>query len=161
MISLRTVLRISAVFVVVLGLAIFAAAFRPSPAEPDPKVMSIKLPKDIKWSGSSSSPSQQAVLAGDPNKEGLYVVLTKWNPHNMSRPHFHPNDRFIHVVSGTWWVGSGSKYDPDNTTPLPAGSFVTHFGKQIHYDGAKDGEVILEIVGMGPATATPAEQKAP
>ena len=38
--------------------------------------------------------------------------------------------------------------------PIPAGSFVTHFGKQVHYDGAKDGEVILQIVGMGPATST-------
>jgi hypothetical protein len=32
-------------------------------------------------------------------------------------------------------------------------------GKQIHFDGAKDVEVVLEIVGMGPATATPAEEK--
>jgi hypothetical protein len=44
---------------------------------------------------------------------------------------------------------------------MPAGTFVQHFGKQIHYDGAKDGEVILEIVGMGPATQTAAEQKQP
>jgi hypothetical protein len=36
---------------------------------------------------------------------------------------------------------------------------VTHFGKQIHYDGAKDGDCVLEIVGMGPAAATQAEQK--
>jgi hypothetical protein len=56
-------------------------------------------------------------------------------------------------------VGTGTKYDPDSTTPIPAGSFVTHYGKQIHYDGAKDEEVTLEIVGMGPATSTPAEVK--
>ncbi len=128
-------------------------------SEPDPKVLSFKLPKDIKWSGSETSPNRQAVIAGDPSKEGLYIVLNKWNPHNMSRPHFHPNDRFITVIKGTWWVGTGPKYDPDSTTPMPEGSVVTHFGKQIHYDGAKDGEVILQIVGMGPATSTPAEQK--
>ena len=128
---------------------------------PDPKVLAFKLPKDIQWSGTSTSASQQAVLAGDPSKEGLYVVLTKWHPRNMSRPHFHPNDRFITVISGTWWVGTGPKYDPETTTPIPAGSFVTHFGKQIHYDGAKDEEVLLQIVGMGPATSTAAEQKPP
>jgi hypothetical protein len=77
----------------------------------------------------------------------------------MSRPHWHPHDRFITVISGTWWVGSGDKFDPDNTVPLAAGSFVTHFGKQIHYDGAKDEEAVLEIVGMGPATATDAERR--
>lgn len=121
-------------------------------AEPDPAVMSYVLPDDIEWSEGRGA--SQAVLVGDPSKPGLYVVLTKWHPGNMSRPHFHPNDRFITVLSGTWWVGWGETYDPDSTFPVPAGSFVTHFGNQIHYDGAKDEEVVLQIVGIGPATAT-------
>jgi hypothetical protein len=29
----------------------------------------------------------------------------------------------------------------------------------VHYDGAKDEPTVLEIVGEGPATATPAEVK--
>jgi hypothetical protein len=100
------------------------------------------------------------VLFGDPTKPGLYGVLNKWKAGNhFSHPHFHPNDRFITVISGTWWVGTGPKFDPDSTVPMPAGTFVTHFGKQIHYDGAKDSEAVLEIVGEGPATATPAEEK--
>lgn len=120
--------------------------------EPDPKALVFTLPADIKWSKGTTA--QQAVLVGDPAKEGLYVVLTKWLPHHNSRPHFHPNDRFITVISGTWWVGTGANYDPDGMKPMPAGSFVTHFGTQVHYDGAKDGEVVLQIVGMGPATST-------
>ena len=76
----------------------------------------------------------------------------------MSRPHFHPNDRYITVLSGTWWVGTGSKYDPASTVPLPAGSFVVHTGKQIHYDGAKEGDAVLQILGMGPADSTAAEK---
>ena len=56
-------------------------------------------------------------------------------------------------------MGTGSKFDPESTVPLSAGTFVTHFGKQIHYDSAKDVEAVLEIVGEGPATATPAEVK--
>lgn len=126
-------------------------------AEPDPKVMSYKLPDKIQWTGTGGN--RQAVLFGDPSKPGLYIVLTKWLPNNMSRPHFHPNDRYITVISGTWWVGWGNKYDPASTYPIPAGSYVTHFGNQIHYDGAKDGEVVLQIVGMGPATSTGAEAK--
>ena len=55
--------------------------------------------------------------------------------------------------------GTGAKFDPEATVSMPAGSFVMHFGKQVHYDGAKDGDTVLEIVGKGPATATPAEQK--
>jgi hypothetical protein len=139
--------------------AIVLIGMRPVQAgEADTASSIINLPKEIKWTGSPNGP-QNATLLGDPNKEGLYIVLTKWTPGHMSRPHFHPNDRYIHVLSGTWYVGWGPKYDPDSTFPMPAGSFVRHIGKQIHYDGAKTEECVLEIVGMGPATSTPAEQK--
>ena len=55
-------------------------------------------------------------------------------------------------------MGTGTKFSPEDTVPMPAGSFVTHFGKQVHYDSAKEGDTVLQIVGEGPATA-PAEQK--
>ena len=144
---------------VALVIGIFVSLGSDVAADIDPSAVVVKLPGSIQWSGSATSPSQNAVLMGDPSKPGLYIQLTKWHPHNMSRPHFHPNDRYITVISGTWWKGTGSKYDPDSTVPIPAGSFVTDVGKGIHYDGAKDEEVVLEIVGMGPATATSAEVK--
>jgi len=130
-----------------------------SASDLDPKAINIQLPNDIKWTGNANAGTQQAVLVGDPSKPGLYVVLQKWLPHHNSRPHFHPNDRYITVLSGTWWVNTGPKYDPDGFKPIPAGSFVIHYGKEIHYDGAKDEPCVLEIVGMGPATNTPAEEK--
>jgi hypothetical protein len=127
-------------------------------ADVDSKVLSFKPPNQIKWVENENG-GANAVLWGDPAKPGPYGVLTKWHAGHMSRPHFHPNNRYIYVISGTWWVGTGSKYDPNSTMAVPAGSFVTHYGKGIHYDGAKEGDVVLEIVGDGPATATPAEVK--
>ena len=135
-----------------------AQAPAPGASSLDPKVLAYQLPDQIQWKEDPSGPTT-SVLHGDPSKPGLYIMLVKWTPHHMSHPHWHPNDRFITVISGTWWVGTGPKFDPDKTVPMPAGSFVTHFGKEIHYDGAKDSEAVLEIVGDGPATATPAEQK--
>jgi len=79
-------------------------------------------------------------------------VLNRFKPGNFSKPHFHPNDRFITVIKGTWWVATGNKIDKDNMVPMPAGSFVTHFAKQVHWDGAKDEEAWLIIVGEGPGT---------
>jgi hypothetical protein len=38
---------------------------------------------------------------------------------------------------------------------MKPGTVVTHFGNQIHYDGARDEEAVIEIVGMGTAEATP------
>jgi hypothetical protein len=124
----------------------------------NPAAISITLPKDIKWVEGNGG-AAQAIMVGDPAKPGLYIVLTKWHAHHMSHPHFHPNDRYITVLQGTWWVGTGTKYDPDSTVAMPTGTFVKHVGKQIHYDGAKDEDVTLEILGMGPATSTPAEVK--
>jgi hypothetical protein len=154
-------LRISIVAATMTALLVSMGAARTAGREADglnPAAIAYKLPEQIAWKDDPIG-AKMAVLQGDPSKPGLYVVLVKWTPHHMSHPHFHPNDRFITVISGTWWVGTGAKFDPESTVPLPAGSFVMHFGKQIHYDGAKDGEAVLEIVGEGPATATPAEVK--
>ena len=142
-------------YIALFALALFLLPIRA--AEPDPKVMSYTLPDKINWVKGAASDT--ATLQGDPSKPGLYVQLTRWHAGNMSRPHTHPNDRYIYVISGTWWVGTGTKYDPNLTAPVAAGSYVVHPGKQVHWDGAKDGEVLLEIVGMGPATSTSAEQK--
>jgi hypothetical protein len=144
---------------VVLALvlaAMLGPGIRPISAQGglDPKAIDIKIPADIKWVKGNGSES--ATLVGDPSKPGLYVVLQKWLPNNNSRPHSHPNDRFITVISGTWWVNTGANYDPAGMKPVHAGSFVTHFANEVHYDGAKDGETVLQIVGIGPATARPA-----
>jgi hypothetical protein len=143
-----------------LGMAASAAIFgSASAADLDPAAIAYILPDKIAWKQTSPG-SQQAVLVGDPSKPGPYVVLNKWLAgNNMSRPHFHPNDRFIMVLKGTWWMGTGDKFDPASTTPVPAGTFVTHFAKQVHYDGSKDEEVVLLITGEGPATSTRVEQK--
>src|ERR1700741_166907 len=92
-----------------------------------------KLPDQIPWSVVDARGAQNAVVVGDPSKPGFYMVYTKWTKGNhFSRPHFHPNDRYIVVLQGTGWVGWARKFDPPNTTARPAGSFVTHFGKQVH-----------------------------
>jgi hypothetical protein len=135
-----------------------AESLAPQNAKLDPATLSYKLPSQIHWIGDAMG-AKTAVLLGDPSKPGLYIVLVKWTPHHMSHPHWHPNDRFITVLSGTWWVGTGTTFDPNRTVPMPVGSFVTHYAKHVHYDGAKDQEAVLEIVGEGPATAIPAETK--
>ncbi len=144
---------------VVLIMTMFMGIASSRAADLDPKAIAIQLPKDIKWVSNPQAGSEVATVVGDPSKPGLYVVLQKWLPHHNSRPHFHPNDRYITVISGTWWVNTGPKYDMASAKPIPAGSFVIHYGKEIHYDGAKDEPCVLQIVGMGPATNTPAEQK--
>jgi hypothetical protein len=103
-------------FLALLVITITAASV--CAAEPDPAVLSYKLPADLKWSESTAYPGlKNTVLYGDPDKPGPYAVRNRFSPGTFSRPHFHPNDRFIVVVSGTWWVGTGEKFDPESTSP--------------------------------------------
>ena len=142
----------------VLPIAAAGAAGTAGAVELDPAALIYKLPDQLTWRDPTGAAGiNSAVLHGDPTKPGLYIVLNRFKPGNFSRPHFHPNDRFITVVKGTWWVATGNKFDTDNMVPMPAGSFVTHFGKQVHWDGAKDEEAWVLIVGDGPATSTPVE----
>jgi len=128
-------------------------------ADLNPAALVYKSPDQLKWRDPTGAAGiNQAVLVGDPEKPGLYVVMNRFKPGNFSRPHFHPNDRFITVIKGTWWVATGNKFDPSLTVAMPTGSFVTHFGKQVHWDGAKDEEAWLIIVGEGPATLTRVEE---
>jgi quercetin dioxygenase-like cupin family protein len=130
-------------------------------AELNPAALVYQLPDQIKWGTPNAEGVQNAVLMGDPSKPGLYLQRTKWLKGNhFSRPHFHPNDRFITVLDGTWWMGSGTNFDPDNSMPLPAGTFVTHFGKEVHWDGAKTEDASLLIFGEGPGTSTRVEPTA-
>jgi quercetin dioxygenase-like cupin family protein len=99
----------------------------------------------------------QAVISGDPGKAGLYVVRNTFAPGRGSRPHFHSQDRYVTVIKGTWWVALGpdaAVYDPEKMIPMKPGSFVLHPAGGVHYDGAKDEEVIVQIMGMGPVTTT-------
>ena len=128
--------------------------------ELNPAALAYKLPDQLKWRDpTGAAPVNQAILHGDPTKAGgIYVVLNRFKPGAFSRPHFHPNDRFITVVKGTWWVATGNKADKSQMVPMPTGSFVTHFGKQVHWDGAKDEEAWVLIVGEGPGTLTLVEE---
>jgi quercetin dioxygenase-like cupin family protein len=150
---MRTMIRS---IVVVLGLVAAVSAGR---ADVDPTAVQVIPPDQIKWVRNAAGTSEQAVLFGDPSKPGPYVIRIKWLPGNMSRPHTHATDRFFVVISGTWWVGSGTKFDPDSTVPTKPGSYVIHHAGQPHYDGAKGEEAVIQVFGIGPLTTEVVEQK--
>jgi quercetin dioxygenase-like cupin family protein len=115
-------------------------------------------PDEIVFAGGGENAPAIAVLAGDPEKEGFYLLRAKFAPGVMSLPHYHSTDRHVTVISGTWYTGTGREFDRDDVVPLAAGSYMMHPAGAVHYDGAKSEEVIVEIKGIGPATTVRLER---
>ena len=72
----------------------------------------------------------------------------------MSSNHFHREDRYAVVLKGTWYTGSGDEFAPDKTVGLKPGSYMKHPAGTHHFDGAKEEEVIVQIIGIGPTSTT-------
>ena len=136
-------------------------------AAPDP-AMTFTLPPDqMVWTRGPNNPEksvENVALWGKSSDPGLYYNLTKWYPGYMSGPHWYETDRYCVVVSGTWWVASGDKFDPDDTVPMPAGSFIRRVARTPHYDGVKKNgtaPAVIAICGIGPITLHPVDPASP
>jgi hypothetical protein len=124
----------------------------------DPNKTFTKLSDQITWEAPRNRPPktvEQALLWGNSSEPGLYYYLVKWYPGFMSAPHWYETDRLCVVVSGTWWVASGEDFEPNDTVPMPAGSFIRRVARTPHYDGVKKADkepAMIAICGMGPIT---------
>lgn len=121
------------------------------------------MPDQVQWRDMPDSPGvKDVVLAGDPSRPGLYVIRVRFPPHVMDRPHSHAHDRYVTVLKGTWFTGTGTEFDPAKAVPLKPGSYMFHPGGAAHWDGSNsDEEVIVQIVGMGPEDTTEVDPKQP
>ena len=70
----------------------------------NPNQTFVVQPNDIQfkpWQGLPAASGEMAMMYGDLNKPGPYLVLMKWNPGWFSAPHNYRTDRICVVVSGT------------------------------------------------------------
>jgi len=136
-------------FAIVTG---FAFAFIQSNSL-TPKII---LPEEVKW---NTNPNQNGgietiVLAGDPQKEGLYTMRFRIPAGTKLLPHWHPENRTAVILSGTFYYNYGDSFSEDKLIEMPAGTFFTEPAKQPHYAYAKKGEVIIQVTGWGPTGTT-------
>ena len=106
-------------------------------------------PDELEWTLRENGTSL-VLLEGDPQSEGFYIQRLKFPPGSVTTPHYHDRDRYVTVISGTWYAGIGEDVDRENAAALGPGSYMKHPAGGVHYDGAKDEEVVVEIKGMGP-----------
>jgi hypothetical protein len=93
--------------------------------------------------------SQAAVVAGDPSKDGPYVVRARLPAGYKIMPHTHPTDESVTVLSGTFHIAMGDKFDNRTGEAVRTGGFFTAQQGMQHY-GWTTTPTIIQIHGMGP-----------
>jgi hypothetical protein len=140
-----------------IALAVIGGACDRGNGEPhatkgDVMDIAIHSPKDLKWvDGPPSLPrgAKIAVLEGDPSKEGPFVFRALLPDGYRVPPHTHSKVERITVISGTFNIGMGDKFDQTKTQPMPAGAYGFWPAGMKHFVWAK-GETIIQFHGTGP-----------
>jgi quercetin dioxygenase-like cupin family protein len=110
------------------------------------------LPEDIEWKPFSAFPPEArlAVLVGEPQKPGPYMVRVKVPSGIKLMPHKHPEDRIYTVMSGVFYIGLGEQFDGDKVKAYPPGSVIVLPGDTPHFHWAKSGEYVTQVTAIGP-----------
>jgi hypothetical protein len=110
------------------------------------------VPADVKWmDGPPSLPAgaKMAILEGDPAEAGPFTMRLKVPDGFKIAPHTHPAVEHVTVISGTFHLGMGEKFDAAAGREMPAGSFGFMPAGMKHFGWAK-GETVVQVHGLGP-----------
>lgn len=118
----------------------------------EPKTHIALTPADVKWGPAPPSlqkGAELAVVSGNPAAAGPFVIRLKVPAGYKIAPHWHPTDEHVTVISGTFAVGMGEKFDAKTMKEMPAGSYGMLPAEMRHYAMAKTA-AIVQVHGTGP-----------
>ncbi|HEY0571757.1 MAG TPA: cupin domain-containing protein [Enterovirga sp.] len=110
----------------------------------------------IKWGAAPPvlpKGAQFAVVAGDPSKDGPYVVRLKMPANYRIPAHNHPTAENVTVLSGKFHLGMGDKLDEAKGQELTAGGFAEAPPKMNHFAWTT-AETVVQVHGQGPFAIT-------
>lgn len=108
-------------------------------------------PAKLNWTAVPSLPpgAQIAVIEGPMSEAVPFTVRLKFPANYRIPPHWHPGVERVTVLSGTFNLGHGEKFDNAGTHPLTTGAVAIMQPKSPHYAWTS-GETIVQLHGMGP-----------
>jgi quercetin dioxygenase-like cupin family protein len=112
----------------------------------------ITSPEQAKWNAAPASlppGAQVALLEGDPSQAGDFTMRLKMPDGYRIPPHHHPKRERVTVVSGTFNVGMGDKWDDAKLAALPVGTYAYINPGSNHFAKAS-GETVIQLHGVGP-----------
>src|ERR1051326_6225921 len=109
-------------------------------------------PADLKWGDVPPGlppGAKMAVLSGDPTKKGLFTVRMQAPAGYKVPPHSHPTAENLTVISGTFNIGTGDKFDEAAGKALETGGFVVLPAGMKYYAWSTT-ETVMKNHGKGP-----------
>lgn len=109
-------------------------------------------PEDVVWGPAPDvlpAGAQVAVLAGDPSKEGPFVIRIKAPDGYRVAPHSHPAVESVTVISGTFGIGMGETFDPSVGREIGPGGLFVMQPETNHFAWVK-GETVVQVHADGP-----------
>jgi quercetin dioxygenase-like cupin family protein len=109
-------------------------------------------PSELRWGPAPPGlppGAKLAVLAGNPGQAGPFVIRVRFPPGYTVRPHHHPADEHVTVISGDLAVGMGDRYNPRRMKQLRQGGFVDARTGMNHYVSTRGGGIV-QINSVGP-----------
>ena len=97
--------------------------------------------------------AKAALLSGDPSAKGLFTVRLRAPAGYKVLPHTHPTAEEITVISGSFHIGAGDKFDESAAQSISAGGFTSMPPGMKHYAWFTEDSVI-QINSEGPFQIT-------
>ena len=112
----------------------------------------VVMPDELKWGPAPPGlppGAKLAIIVGDPKKAVPYVFRAKFPDGYKVMPHWHPVDENVTVLKGTFFMGTGEKFDMKAGMELPPGGF-SHMPKGTKHFAMAKGETMIQVHGVGP-----------
>ena len=107
-------------------------------------------PAILAWRDTVYPGTEIANVFGDPTQPGeVYAIRLRLPANYVVKPHYHSQDEYMTVISGSLNVGIGEEVDKTQTTHLPQGGAIGIPGKVPHYAWTTE-EMIMQIHAYGP-----------
>jgi anti-sigma factor ChrR (cupin superfamily) len=108
-------------------------------------------PAELKWSDVPSLPpgAKVAVIEGPMSQAVPFTVRLKFPDGYRIPAHWHPAVERVTVLSGTFHMGPGEKFDRTKAQALEPGSIAIMQPKTPHFAWTS-GETIVQLHGTGP-----------
>ena len=107
---------------------------------------------ELKWADAPPSlppGAKLAVLEGDPAQPGPFTMRVKVPANYKVPPHWHPADEHVTVISGSFFMGLGDKFDKKVMKELTPGGFAVMVTGTRHFAMTKK-ESVVQVHGIGP-----------